>query len=239
MTSVIRIGREQVRTGPWRGDHRVAYLAPTAQQPAPSAEFIRRCLDLLAQRGFSRVVTGALSPLEQTGFLAAGFEVEERLHLLGHDLDALPESRPVAVELRRARRADRDDVLAVDHCAFPSFWQLDSNGLDEAVGATPRTRFRIAERHPSVNAPLTGYAICGRAGTRGYVQRLAVHPELQRQGLGWALMVDGMEWLKRRGVQRAMVNTQVGNDVALALYERLGFKRESVGLSVLSTGLDA
>src|SRR3954452_2285416 len=122
MASVIRIGREQVRTGPWRGDHRVAYLAPTAQQPAPSAEFIRRCLDMLAQRGFSRVVTGALSPLEQSGFLAAGFQVEERLHLLGHDLREIPAMDTAVTGLRRARRGDRPAVLAVDHAAFPSFW---------------------------------------------------------------------------------------------------------------------
>src|SRR5947207_4715969 len=132
VTSVIRIGREQVRTGPWRGDHRVAYLAPTVQQPAPSAEFIRRCLDMLAERGFSRVVTGALSPLEQVGFLAAGFQVEERLHLLGHDLRDLPDAPAAGPPMRRARRADRSEVLAVDHAAFPSFWRLDGVGLDEA-----------------------------------------------------------------------------------------------------------
>jgi RimJ/RimL family protein N-acetyltransferase len=50
-------------------------------------------------------------------------------------------------------------------------------------------------------------------------------------------MVDGMQWLKRRGVQRAMVNTQVNNEVALAVYERLGFRLETVGLCVLSIGL--
>src|SRR3954451_7877694 len=234
MASVIRIGREQVRTGPWRGDHRVAYLAPTAQQPAPSADFLRRCLDVLAQRGFSRVVTGALSPLEQTGFLAAGFHVEERLHLLGHDLRDLPSS-PVVADIRRATRRDRPAVLSLDHAAFPAFWRLDSLGLDEAISATPRTRFRVSQ-DSSVEG-LSGYAICGRAGPRGYVQRLAVHPTLHGQGLGRALMVDGMRWLKRRGVQRAMVNTQVGNDVALSLYEHLGFRLEAVGLSVLAAGL--
>src|SRR5204863_3035655 len=100
VANVIRIGREQVRTGPWRGDLRVAYLAPTAQQPAPSADFIRRCLDMLAERGFSRVVTGALSPLEQAGFLAAGFQVEERLHLLGHDLRDIPDAPAAGPPMR-------------------------------------------------------------------------------------------------------------------------------------------
>src|SRR5207248_8944704 len=87
---VIRIGREEARTGPWRGDQQVAYLTPVPEHPAPSADFVRRCLDVLASRGFRRVVTGALSPIEQTGFLAAGFEVQERLHLLVHHLDHLP-----------------------------------------------------------------------------------------------------------------------------------------------------
>jgi ribosomal protein S18 acetylase RimI-like enzyme len=33
-----------------------------------------------------------------------------------------------------------------------------------------------------------------------------------------------------------VVNTQWGNDAALALYERLGFRRLPQGLAVLSTG---
>jgi len=203
------------------------------EYPAPSADFVRRCLDELASRGFSRVVTGALAPGEQPGFLAAGFQVHERLHLLAHELDDLPPPPPGTAGLRRARRHDRPAVLAVDGLAFPPFWRLDDGGLDEAIRATPRSRFRVAAPEESV----VGYAVFGRAGTRGYVQRLAVAPDIQRRRLGWALMVDGMHWLRRRGVERAVVNTQLGNDAALALYERLGFTREAVGLSVLAAGL--
>ncbi|MDQ1398067.1 MAG: hypothetical protein QOG64_3326 [Acidimicrobiaceae bacterium] len=232
-TDVIRFGREEARTGPWRGDHQVAFLAPLPERPAPSAEFVRRCLDVLSSRGFSRVVTGALSPSEQAGFLAAGFVVEERLHLLAHDLHDVPDLPPEARALRRARHRDRPTVLAVDARAFPPFWRLDERGLEEAVTATPRARFRVAV----VDGRIGGYAICGRASSRGFVQRLAVEPVAQRHGLGRALMVDGLRWLRRRGVDRAVVNTQLGNDAALALYERLGFRREATGLSVLSTGL--
>jgi ribosomal protein S18 acetylase RimI-like enzyme len=203
------------------------------EHPAPSADFVRRCLAELASRGFSRVVTGALAPGEQPGFLAAGFEVHERLHLLAHDLDNLPPISAEVASLRRAKRRDRPDVLSVDGHAFPPFWRLDDRGLDEAIRATPRSRFRVAAPEHAI----AGYAVIGRAGTRGYVQRLAVAPGVQRHGLGWALMVDGMHWLRRRGVERAVVNTQLGNDAALSLYERLGFTREAVGLSVLAAGL--
>ncbi|MGH9058278.1 MAG: hypothetical protein ACRDZY_01980, partial [Acidimicrobiales bacterium] len=82
---VLRWGRERARTSTWRGDRTVAFLAPVPDAPLPSAAFLRRCLATLAERGFTRVVTGALSPLEQTGFLAVGFDVEEHLHLLGVD----------------------------------------------------------------------------------------------------------------------------------------------------------
>ena len=230
---VIRFGREEVRTGPWRGDRTVAYLAPSPDHPAPSAEFVRRCLDELARRGFVRVVTAALSPPEQAGFLAAGFEVEERLHLLAHDLDSIPEPRRAGLEIKRARRRDRATVLALDHRAFPPFWRLDDHGLTEALDATPWTRFRVAV----VDRRIAGYAVCGRAAERGFVQRLAVSPDVQRASIGWDLMIDGLRWMQRRGVQRAVVNTQLGNDRALALYEHLGFRRQAVGLSVLGSGL--
>lgn len=72
-TDVLRWGRERARTGSWRGEAAVAFLHAVPDAPTPSAEFLVRCLATLAERGFTRVVTGALSPLEQVGFLAAGF----------------------------------------------------------------------------------------------------------------------------------------------------------------------
>jgi len=209
------------------------------ERPAPSADFVRRCLAVLADRGFSRVVTGALSPHEQAGFLAAGFTVAEQLHLLAHDLADLPDLPDAARQLRRARHRDRPAVLTVDGAAFPPFWRLDPRGLSDALSATPRVRFRVAPSAEHGPDRLRGYAICGRAGDRGFVQRLAVDPAAQRMGLGWALMVDGLHWLSRRGVRRAVVNTQQGNASALTLYERLGFRHEPVGLSVLSAGLSS
>ena len=247
---VIRWGDQRVRTGPWRGDRHVAYLAPVPDAPVPSGDFLRRCLDELRGRGFGRVVTGALGPAEQSGFLAAGFAVEERLHLLRHDLQNLPGDPPGdALPTRRALKADRPAVLAVDHRAFREFWWLDEHGIDDAVRATPHARFRIAfDETPHDETPhdgthsdpasgIVGYAITGRAGRRGFLQRLAVDPAHQRVGTGQRLVVDGLRWLRRWRVEHTVVNTQMENEAALALYERLGFRREPIGLSVLSVGL--
>lgn len=231
-TDVIRWGDERVRAGPWRGDERVAFLTPLPDAPIPSAAFVRHCCELLAGRGYVKVVTGALAPGEQPGFLTAGFDVEEQLHLLAHDLRDLPPPTDAERCLRRPRSADEAAVLAVDAAAFPPFWRLDASGLDEAVRATPTARYRIA-----VDPDVVGYAVTGRAGRRGFLQRLAVHPNRQRCGFGRALVLDGLRWLRRRRAERAVVNTQLENDAALALYESLGFRREPSGLSVLSTRL--
>jgi hypothetical protein len=51
------------------------------------------------------------------------------------------------------------------------------------------------------------------------------------------LLIDGLRWMRRHGVERAVVNTEVGNTRALSLYRNVGFREEPVGLSVLSTGL--
>jgi ribosomal protein S18 acetylase RimI-like enzyme len=231
---VIRWGQERARTGRWRGDDGVAFINPDPDAPLPSAEFLRRCLATLAARGYRRVITGALSPVEQAGFLAAGFDVHERLHLLGIDLTHPLPSIPSGYPLHRVRRRRRAEILAVDQAAFPSFWQFDTGGLADALRATPSVRFRAAiEPHGAI----AGYAICGRSGRRGYVQRLAVDPNRQRAGAGRRLLLDGLTWMRRRGVARALVNTQIGNQAALALYLQIGFKEEPVGLSVLSAGL--
>ena len=225
---LIAVGAERARTGPWRGDHHVALLTPVPEGPPPSGAFVRRCLDELAARGYRRVVTGALAPAEQLGFLDAGFEVAEELHLLAHDLrDLQPKPR---VPLRRARRDEHAAILVVDTASFTPFWRLDEEGLADTLQATPRVRFRVA--HDAGDA-VTGYAIIGRAGRRGYVQRLAVAPAQRLGGVGTALVLDGLWWLRRWRVTRALVNTQHGNDAALSLYRRLGFAPEPVGLSVL------
>ncbi len=228
---VVRFGSDRLRVGPWRGDDRLAYVAPAPDRPPPSQDGVRHCLALLAGQGFRGAVTGALSVGQVRGFLEAGFEVRERLHLLVRGLHSLPAETDGP--LRRARRTDRPGVLAVDTLAFPPFWRLDDSGLTDALTATPSTRFRVATPGPAI----VGYAVAGRAGIRGYLQRLAVDPAHQGQGIGTALALDGLHWMRRRRCHQALVNTQEGNDAALALYERLGFHRQPGGLAVLEAVL--
>ena len=227
---VLQWGWERARAGPWRGDGRIAYLAPLAPAGAPSVDFLRRCLVTLAERGFEEVVTSALAPAEQGGFKAVGFEVYERLHLLSHNLEDVPAMPEVSVPLRRGKSSDWPAVLEVDAGSFAPFWRLDDEGLREAIEATPVSRFRVAAPR---RGPIMAYAVTGLSGNQGYLQRLAVDPRQRRGGLGRALAIDGLRWLRRKGMTEAVVNTQLGNDAALQLYLSLGFREEPIQLAVL------
>ena len=224
---------ERARLANWRGDRRVAHLSPAAGTPL-SAEFVGCCMDWLRPRGYTSVVTSALSPQECTGFLRAGFDIQEELELLSHDLDHVP---PVPRRtLRRARAADRDPVLQVDAVAFDSFWRLHEGGLEEALGATPHVRFRVAPPLQQRRG-VVGYVIAGRGDGIGYLQRLAVHPLARRQGLGRVMVFDALSWMRRRGASLALVNTQQTNQGALALYHACGFRILPEGLQVLARDL--
>lgn len=220
----------RLRVVPWRGDGRIAHITPGRGRATLAA--VHRTVEGLAEAGYGSVLTGALGAPDQAPFLQAGFEVHERLHLLVRHLDDLPRVRPA--RLRRARQADRPAVLEVDGAAFPSFWRLDAGGLEDALAATPSARFRVAT---TAGDDVVGYAVTGRAGPRGYLQRLAVHPDHQRAGFGAALVVDGLRWLRRWGAKEALVNTQEGNDAAVRLYEALSFRRRPDGLAVLRLAL--
>lgn len=232
--SVIRRGRERARSAPWRGDGSTAMLTAVPEAPLLSADFVRHCVESLSGQGYVRVRTSALSPLEQAGFLAAGFTVEEELRLLSLDFTAGVPAVPGGVRLIGVRRRRRDEVLSVDGAAFSEFWRFDRLALDDALRATPEVRFRAAARRLG---RVEGYAISGRAGRRGYVQRLAVHPDHQGHGTGRRLLLDGLAWMASYGVTKVFVNTQNGNQAALALYKDVGFEEEPIGLSVLSADL--
>jgi GNAT superfamily N-acetyltransferase len=226
-TTVLRTGGRSLRVTPWRAGHPVAQVAVVGTAPDP--DDLLACCAELAAMGYQEVLTSALSPAEQEVFRAAGFETRADLALLRLDLRPGVSPRPGGGPvLRRVRRGEWPAVAALDERAFPSFWHFDVGALGEAVRATPTHRFRVAFLDG-----LAGYAIAGRSGIRGYLQRLAVDPAAAGRGVGAALLLDALHWLRDDGAQDVLVNTMVGNERALELYRRYGFTAVPGGLAVL------
>lgn len=232
----LRIGSARLRVRPWHVDSHIAYVSLDSSAGRPTASGLSRCVRDLGERGYVSAITAALHPSEAAPFLQTGFEEYDRLRVLCRDLDASPErdvAGGLAVRCRRATSRDREPALALDARAFPTFWRLDADGLDEALDATAARRFRVAE----LDGDVVGYAVTGRAGRQGFLQRLATEPDLQRRGIATSLVLDALRWARRRRVRRMLVNTQRDNERAIALYRGLGFQMTTTDLVVLSRGL--
>lgn len=221
------VGGHRLKVAPWQGEAQVALVGPARVRRSPNPTEILRCVKELERRGVVRAVTPALSPFEAEPFFQAGFELQEELHLLARHIDQrIPSPNH---RLRPGRPWHRKRVLDIDARAFDSFWQFDKFSLKEARTATPSSRFVVATEDRTV----MGYAVTGKAGGRGYLQRLAVDPQAQGRGIGTSLINDCLRWLHRKNVGMVLVNTQERNVRALSLYERHGFVRQREGLLVL------
>ncbi len=220
------------RLRPWPNDPSVCHLVLTDHLHIPTNVDLQRALSAARQQGFTVVRTSALFPGALEIALDAGFSPVDQLALLRLPLRGGSWS-PSANTLRRStsrpmRSWHHGRAAAVDLAAFGPVWGNDSRSISEIGDATPVHRARWIRRGDQ----FAGFAISGADGDNGYLQRLAVSPAHRRTGIAKALVVDALDWMCRRELNAALVNTGVDNLVALTLYERLGFVRLSDRLTI-------
>jgi ribosomal protein S18 acetylase RimI-like enzyme len=225
--------RPQVRLRPWPGQPDVVQLVLRNHLSVPNRDDVNGRTAACAAKGGRSIRTGALFPSAAEAFLHAGFSPVDRLALLELDLaDSQPDDR--AFRLSRTWRLTArqlTDAARLDQRAFAAPWGNDRSSLRDIQSATPRVRSRCVRTGEGIHA----FAISGRAGARGYIQRLAVDPSSQRRGLGRTLLVDAVRWLGRHRCTSAWVNTGIDNAPALGLYESIGFTRRAEQLVVLES----
>lgn len=227
---VLRGEGVSARVVEWSSQPGVAQLIMYHQQRVPTVDDLQRWVEAVASRGFTSIRTSALATAASAAVEVVGFEPVQDLALLQHDL-VLRVDRP-AVGLSRLREHQHPQASGVDRAAFGPGWFLDPDAIDEVRHATPHHRARTAG-----GTTFAAYAVSGRDAGIGFLQRLAVHPDHQRQGLGRALVLDSLRWMARWKVDRVLVNTPVNNAAALVLYESTGFHRLRDHLRVFERSL--
>ena len=245
-------GGTVIRLSPWRGNTRTTQVV-AVDGPPPRPDDVSDLIEYLGSRGVREIMTTALGPIDQQSFTARGFDPQEHLLLMGRAVDPTnPSSRwtsrwtgrtPSRPRTRPARRRDQDAVLELDDRAFAPFspfWRFDRAALDEVGQATESHRRRVIRQRANrrTGSTVIGHAITGRTTTIGFLQRLAVDPAAEGRGVGSALVVDALCWLRQTGAHEVWVNTQPDNDRARALYLRHGFTEREGGLDVLHRVID-
>jgi ribosomal-protein-alanine N-acetyltransferase len=214
---VLRDGTVLARVRAWPYSPDVAQLVVYRSAAAPTETDVRGWLGAM-NPPVSTVRTGALGEAAAAVFRASGFHEVQRLALLEHRSPSAAGAASTG-GTRRMRGSELDAVAVVDRAAFAAPWSLDAAAIDDACSATARHRARVVRQRGEVIA----YAISGRDGTDGYLQRLAVTPQHQGQGAATALVLDALHWCGGQHAHRVLVNTHVENTRALQLYRRLGF----------------
>lgn len=228
--------RARIDIRPWPYEPTIAQLILLDVNMVPTHAAIEQWIDQAFEWSpeITSIRTGALFPAAATAFAERDFVVADRLALLELELPPTkpvqrPELQSSTIGTRRLRRSDFDVAARIDSAAFETSWQNDAQSLGQIIDATPKARARIAtiDRRP------IGFALTGKAGTTGYLQRIAVDPSARRLGMARHLVDDAVHWLSRRGATTALVNTGCDNAAAIALYVGRGFQRRSDQLLVM------
>ncbi|MBT8212422.1 MAG: GNAT family N-acetyltransferase [Acidimicrobiia bacterium] len=220
----LRRGWARAEARPWNGDHAEASM----RLLRGGSPFLSACTDTVTGLG----ATGVLSPPLPTGaqkvWRRAGYEVFLKLALLRLDLmKPIPTPSHLVVE---AGVECLDRIAEIDAAAFDSFWRLDHRGLTEAVEATKNARLLIIR---DADGQAAGFAIVGLGSAIAYLQRVAVHPDWQGNGMGRSLVRVAGRIARSHGANAVLLNTQYDNDGALALYEAEGYRELPEPLALL------
>jgi ribosomal protein S18 acetylase RimI-like enzyme len=201
-----------------------------------------------------RVLTPALTFADAQPYLQAGFQRRAELTLLTKSLSApaalawlhrrrnqhvsssqiLYQVNRDGLRVTEGRQSDVATVVAIDQASFATTWAMDRHDVEMTLTATPKTQIHLIQDHDRV----LGFSITGRAGRRGYLQRLAVHPSAQGRGLGRMLVEASSRWSSHFGVRRLVVNTETTNHAAFRLYQSSGFRPSPLGLILLERQLE-
>ncbi len=129
----------------------------------------------------------------------------------------LPAGGDGEVAIRAACPDDLSAIVSVDHAAFAPLWWYSAASLGQRLADA--SLFLVAESSDQ----LVGYAEGVFQGVHAHINRIAVRPSMQGQGVGSSLLRRALELFWRRDVEEVSLNTQIDNHPSQRLYRRFGF----------------
>jgi ribosomal protein S18 acetylase RimI-like enzyme len=120
----------------------------------------------------------------------------------------------------------RDEAALIDlwhRCDLVVPWNDPRRDIAAKLACQPELLL-VAECEGSV----VGAVMVGYEGHRGWINYLAVAPELRHRGIGRRLMEAAEALLHPLGCQKINLQVRTGNHAAVAFYRRLGYSVDDV-----------
>ncbi len=112
-------------------------------------------------------------------------------------------------------------VLELDQLCFGGFWS--QSGYEHEIDSEDSILLGMYD-HNILIGITCGWLILDEL----HITLLGIHPQYRQQSLGTHLLKVLLETAKHKGILRATLEVRVSNEVAIALYHKLGFN--DVGL---------
>ncbi|MHB1131272.1 MAG: GNAT family N-acetyltransferase [Chloroflexota bacterium] len=185
-------------------------------------QLLQRLLDEAYRFEAKLVVVSGAEQAEKPGFYRSeGFSVVDEI--VRYQRQGVQVEQPTGLCARRLAPSDRLELLSVDHEAFPWLWWNSDEEFTWYLGL-PGVEAHVALSEGRI-VGYTGFTI---TGLQGHLDRLAVHPNFQGNGLGKQLVLLTLDRMAQRGVVRVALTTQVANHRSARLYHSLGFVRTNL-----------
>lgn len=125
------------------------------------------------------------------------------------------------VTVRAMRWWDIEQVMQLERQLFTEDAWTETMFWSELAEHDSR-HYVVAE----VAGTVVGYAgLCAYKSGEAYVQTIGVAADRRREGIGTALLTDLLDDAHGRGCRHVDLEVRDGNDDAIRLYERHGFRR--------------
>ena len=173
-------------------------------------------------RGSDQPVISAVIPLQnwfQMLVEKSEFTCTHNVVVLAWGGDPIASARDLSPAMIRPMTLDDlPGVETVDKGAFTHLWRHSQHSLSMALSQAALATV------VTLSGELLGYQISTWTTGGGHLARLAVKPQFQGVGIGYALLHDLLSQLSQKGIRYITVNTQHNNQVSLALYQKAFFK---------------
>ena len=130
-----------------------------------------------------------------------------------------PADKPMTYKLRRMRRSDVPEVLALEQRIFPTPWTQKSYEFE--LERNPASEQWVIETVSE--AQLVAYSVCWTLGDEIHIANIAVAPRFRRRGLGRRLLAHVLHRAVAKGLLSATLEVRASNLAAQAMYAGFGF----------------
>lgn len=133
-----------------------------------------------------------------------------------------------AFVVRAAAEADLNGIVALERSIVEAaHWPAREYAamLAPVDGDAVERRLLVAERDGALLGYAVGKLLRTGVGSLGELENIAVVAECRGQGIGRALCCAVLEWCKERGATAVEIEVRAGNQIAIGMYERLGWRK--------------